>query len=1320
MLVLSFSLVTAAPVAAGAGTTYTRAGSTVEVTSLAEPQPDPQTEEGFNAEPETLVLDAAAFDAQTNPVTIEGSVSALDLGAGWLNTAYVEIGLRPEATKTERNAGVYLIAFNLTGDPGMTRIHLQDFTGSGNANVIDIPGRDSAFYYRITLEPWGSIGGEATLEVWTSGYLPPAPPFGTVTLPYGYASTWDEAHVPTPEEFIEDFSSAHLFYSIIAECRGAANQIYSATVGDITITSTDLYSVEVEKDWYKTNDVVKVTVVNPLANDPFREDEVKVNAKSATDLGGITLTLPETGGADTGVFTGSFTLVEPPVPPVNPGEVVVNNGDLVTVDYLEATDTATVDDTPPVISNVFPVDGSTITVDRPVISAEIDDVGSGIDLPTGSMTIDDVVVGAGTSQTAISYQPSSAEALADGVHNITVGVDDVAGNPAEPVSWSFTVDTEKPMVTAITVVDLLFHEPPPFVEPTLIGFQVFFSKPMDTSVTPTVTFGLFPGPPFTHQVVTTEWLQGDMPWQGLFSLQSPWPPDQDGAQTVLIEGAKDSVGNVMDPHLSPDLFVIDLNAPAAPVNLVLEENAPPLPDMVVGQIGSVEPFAKVEVWSDAGLTNLIDSADADPDGNFPDILIGSNLYSQVWVTAADDVGNRSVATMLENDIDAPWVIHIYWSVGGQHPAWLLEGDVIHFIIEGESGCTATVDIGEIVTGITLIESPTEVYTEQYIVLADDDVANALVTYRLTDRAGNSSTFQHPLTISIDTVLPTADALTPAHGTFVDTATPEISAVLDDNLSGIDPESIVMVVGRADVSADAVYDDVTGVVSYTPTSDLAEGVHPVTLEFYDVAGNGPVTVSWSFTVDTIDPVITIHPVDTPTDVDTQFITGNWVEENLETMTLTVNRVPVAIDCRTDIWSTVPVDASLDQEGDNLVMATITDLAGNSASAEAIINLDTLAPEVTVISPNGGEILLSGNMYNITWTALDPNFITDPITIEYSVDSGTSWNEVATAEVNDGGYLWAVPILDSSDCLIRVTGADLLGHSGSDESDAVFTITTSAPDTIAPAVTVNSPNGGESWQGGSTQTITWTATDDKTPGVDLLVALFYSSDGGEIWDPVSWDPLSIDESNDGAYSWTVPEINSSQCLVMVETEDTSGNVGYDVSDRVFTITTPGEPITSIALEEGWNLISLMQIPDNPAIETVLFGIDVLSVWTYDTSTGDWSWYSPTTPGELEEMVDGKGYWIEMSDSAVLTIVGQELPDPPAALPAYSVVEGWNLIGFKSTTPGTAYDYLEGIDGKYTVIYRYDSLEFSYFTVGPEENLIPGSGYWISVTEPGTIYP
>ncbi|GAH36230.1 unnamed protein product, partial [marine sediment metagenome] len=254
----------------------TMAGGTIEVTSIAPTAGT--TEEQFNAEPHYTVLDDTVFDAQSIPVTITGEVSALTLGANWLDTAYVEIGVRPEATKTERNSGVYLIAFNAVDE---TWVHLQDYTGQNtDPYIIKLP-KNTDFSYKITLTPDGDIGGAATLTVGSE----------TVTLDYGYSSTWDETHVPDSTELNEDFSEAYLFYSIIADRRGLEGETYSATVGDIKIDG-----IELDSDFYKKVDEITVDVVHADANeDPVRSEKIEVKAISGTDTMGITVELEETG-----------------------------------------------------------------------------------------------------------------------------------------------------------------------------------------------------------------------------------------------------------------------------------------------------------------------------------------------------------------------------------------------------------------------------------------------------------------------------------------------------------------------------------------------------------------------------------------------------------------------------------------------------------------------------------------------------------------------------------------------------------------------------------------------------------------------------------------------------------------------------------------------------------------------------------------------------------------------------------------------------------------------------------------------------------------
>ena len=65
------------------------------------------------------------------------------------------------------------------------------------------------------------------------------------------------------------------------------------------------------------------------------------------------------------------------------------------------------------------------------------------------------------------------------------------------------------------------------------------------------------------------------------------------------------------------------------------------------------------------------------------------------------------------------------------------------------------------------------------------------------------------------------------------------------------------------------------------------------------------------------------------------------------------------------------------------------------------------------------------------------------------------------------------------------------------------------TPAGSVTVGSPNGGESWVAGSTQAITWTASNVTN------VKLEYTTDGS------TWSIISASTpASAGSYTWVVP--------------------------------------------------------------------------------------------------------------------------------------------------------------------------------------------------------
>jgi hypothetical protein len=111
---------------------------------------------------------------------------------------------------------------------------------------------------------------------------------------------------------------------------------------------------------------------------------------------------------------------------------------------------------------------------------------------------------------------------------------------------------------------------------------------------------------------------------------------------------------------------------------------------------------------------------------------------------------------------------------------------------------------------------------------------------------------------------------------------------------------------------------------------------------------------------------------------------------------------------------------------------------------ILKYDKTAPNIetdTLTSPNGSEIWTGGDSatYEITWTTTDitdTNLADNPITLEYSLDSGTGWTSIATGEANDGTYTWTTLDASDSEMRIRITATDQAGNTSNDSSDSDF--------------------------------------------------------------------------------------------------------------------------------------------------------------------------------------------------------------------------------------------------------------------------------------------
>ncbi|CAN5480508.1 hypothetical protein BH10BAC6_BH10BAC6_16380 [soil metagenome] len=166
-------------------------------------------------------------------------------------------------------------------------------------------------------------------------------------------------------------------------------------------------------------------------------------------------------------------------------------------------------------------------------------------------------------------------------------------------------------------------------------------------------------------------------------------------------------------------------------------------------------------------------------------------------------------------------------------------------------------------------------------------------------------------------------------------------------------------------------------------------------------------------------------------------------------------------------------------------------------------------LTIVTPAAGDSVKGGKQgYQIKWTGVGIDYSK---TIEYSLDSGTTWKNIAVISTSDLTYLWNVPDTVSTKARVRVTdGAFLRGTSG------IFKIT--AMDKL----TITNPAQGDSVMGGTVAyQIKWTGS-----GIAASKTIEYSLDSG-----ATWKSIAVISSALFAYSWNVPDTVSTKARIRI---------------------------------------------------------------------------------------------------------------------------------------------------------------------------------------------
>lgn len=297
---------------------------------------------------------------------------------------------------------------------------------------------------------------------------------------------------------------------------------------------------------------------------------------------------------------------------------------------------------------------------------------------------------------------------------------------------------------------------------------------------------------------------------------------------------------------------------------------------------------------------------------------------------------------------------------------------------------------------------------------------------------------------------------------------------------------------------------------------------------------------------------------------------------------------------------------------LVRATGSDLVGHTATdvSNAVFTIDQTPAVLSLTNLNGGEVLAAGQSYSITWTLTDNFGLTaQPLTLEYSTNSGSTWSVIASGVTNTGSHSWVAPVVDTDVALLRLTASDLAGHSSVVTSAGYFSI-----DNSPPVITVSHPLGAELFAGSSVQNIAWSTAGDHLVSSSMLIEFSNGS---------SWSTVASSQNTTGNFSWTVPALDTTQARLRFTVSDLAGHVVSKTLASSFEIDSAAPSLTVMAPSsgstyKGGSLLNILWSASDANLKAspifIQYSVNNGSTWTDLTTahanSGSYAWTLPVT--------------------------------------------------------------------------------------------------------------
>ncbi len=488
-----------------------------------------------------------------------------------------------------------------------------------------------------------------------------------------------------------------------------------------------------------------------------------------------------------------------------------------------------------------------------------------------------------------------------------------------------------------------------------------------------------------------------------------------------------------------------------------------------------------------------------------------------------------------------------------------------------AGTALTVEINNVTYGATVLADGTWSLGVPAVDVSNWPAGTVNITVSGTNSAGTTSTITHPVTVDLAGVAITINTL--SGDDVINAVEKGETLVVSGSTSGVEAGQTVTVTFGGKNYTTTVEANGSWTVN-VPPADLAalpDGAGNVQASVSNINGNSA-QADRAYSVDATAPLVTINTIASDDILNVSeagagiTISGTTTAQAGQTLTVTLNNNTYQTTVLADgTWSVnVPAaDLSGLTASSYTVTATVSDKAGNPASADHALVVDITAPDLTINTVAGDDIINAiehGQALVVSGTS-----------------TGAAAGDVVTVTLNGKNYTttldasgnWSVGI-PAADVTALATGSQTITASLSDRAGNSDSTTHDVTvDLSGPTLTINTVSGDDIINAAEivvAQTISGQVTGTAVAGNTVIVTIGGNQYNATVQSDLSWS-VSVPAN-------VLQALGNGELTISASLTNSANNTGTATHDIVIDANLPGLRVDTVAGDDVINSIEHTQ--------------------------------------------------------------------------------------------------------------------------------------------------